>query len=183
MSMSGMTMSMSGSPTTTTSAMSMTSSTDSSMSMSSSGTTLMSMDSMAMTFFTSTTTPLFSMTWTPTSIGQYAGTCIFLIAFAAVFRALLAVRVNFFEVLALVKQRSNAGLLYTHTTDDDSKVRPWRVNEAVILSSMDVLLTAIGYLLMIAVMTMNIGYFISVLAGVFLGSLVFNRFMGHSAVH
>lgn len=36
---------------------------------------------------------------------------------------------------------------------------------------------------MIAVMTMNVGYFMSVLAGVFLGSLVCGRFMGGSAAH
>jgi hypothetical protein len=36
---------------------------------------------------------------------------------------------------------------------------------------------------MIAVMTMNVGYFMSILAGVFLGSVVFGRFMSHSAAH
>jgi len=36
---------------------------------------------------------------------------------------------------------------------------------------------------MIAVMTMNIGYFLSVLAGVFVGSMVFGRFMAYSAAH
>jgi copper transporter 1 len=36
---------------------------------------------------------------------------------------------------------------------------------------------------MIAVMTMNVGYFLSVLAGVFVGSMVFGRFMAHSAAH
>jgi copper transporter 1 len=36
---------------------------------------------------------------------------------------------------------------------------------------------------MIAVMTMNLGYFLSVLAGVFLGSMIFGRFMAYSAAH
>ena len=36
---------------------------------------------------------------------------------------------------------------------------------------------------MIAVMTMNVGYFLSVLGGIFLGSLIFGRFMAHSAGH
>ena len=45
---------------------------------------------MSMVFFTSTTTPLFSSRWSPTSTGTYAGTCIFLIALAIVFRGLLA---------------------------------------------------------------------------------------------
>jgi copper transporter 1 len=36
---------------------------------------------------------------------------------------------------------------------------------------------------MIAVMTMNVGYFLSVLAGVFVGSVVFGRFIAYSSAH
>lgn len=36
---------------------------------------------------------------------------------------------------------------------------------------------------MIAVMTMNVGYFMSVLAGVFVGSVVFGRFIAISSAH
>jgi hypothetical protein len=36
---------------------------------------------------------------------------------------------------------------------------------------------------MVAVMTMNVGYFLSILAGVFLGSVIFGRFMAHSGSH
>ena len=36
---------------------------------------------------------------------------------------------------------------------------------------------------MIAVMTMNVGYFLSVLAGIFLGSVVFGHFIANSAAH
>ena len=54
--------------------------------------TTMPMSSMMMTFFTSTTTPLYSAAWSSATTGQYAGTCIFLIFFATVFRALLALR-------------------------------------------------------------------------------------------
>ncbi len=36
---------------------------------------------------------------------------------------------------------------------------------------------------MIAVMTMNVGYFLSILAVVFLGSMVFGHLMAHSAAH
>ncbi|RDW59948.1 hypothetical protein BP6252_13035 [Coleophoma cylindrospora] len=180
--MDGMTMS--ASATSTMSDMAMATSTTSAMDMSStSTTTMMGMDSMSMTFFTSTTTPLYSTSWTPSSVGVYAGTCIFLIVFAAIFRALLAVRINFFEVLAVLERRRSGGLIYPYATDVKSVVRPWRANEAVMLASMDVTLAGTGYLLMIAVMTMNVGYFISILAGVFLGSMVFGRFMSHSAAH
>ncbi|TID25803.1 Ctr copper transporter protein [Venturia nashicola] len=160
------------------SGMSMPSSTTSS---SSEMSMMMGMDSMAMTFFTSSTTPLYSMAWTPKSVGQYAGTCIFLIAFTTIFRALLAVRVNMFEVLARVKGRR--GGEYPYALECKASSRPWRVNEAVMVASMDVILAGIGYLLMIAVMTMNVGYFLSVLAGVFLGSMAFARFMANSATH
>ena len=45
---------------------------------------------MIMTFFTATNTPLYSLGWTPRSTGSYAGTCIFLIILAVLFRVLLA---------------------------------------------------------------------------------------------
>lgn len=41
-------------------------------------------------FYASTSTPLFSAAWTPENTGTYAGTCIFLILFAAFFRGLAA---------------------------------------------------------------------------------------------
>lgn len=54
----------------------------------------MSMSSMAssmpMVFYTSTTTPLYSTAWAPKSVGSYAGTCIFLILLAMLFRGLFA---------------------------------------------------------------------------------------------
>jgi copper transporter 1 len=133
-------MTMSTTPSSTMSAMSMASST----AMSSSD---MTMQSMAMIFFTSTSTPLYSMSWMPNSIGQYAGTCIFLIAFAAIFRALLAIRINFFEVLAIVKHQSYEEAKYPYLADAKSIGRPWRINEAVLIAFMDVVLAASGYLL------------------------------------
>ncbi len=45
---------------------------------------------MTMTFITSHTTPLYSTQWTPRSRAGYAGTCIFLIVLAVMFRLLLA---------------------------------------------------------------------------------------------
>ena len=55
--------------------------------------TTMSMSAMRMVLFSSTTTPLYSTSWTPSTRLQYAGTCIFLIVLAAIFRGLFAVRV------------------------------------------------------------------------------------------
>ncbi|KAF7922891.1 hypothetical protein BELL_0403g00060 [Botrytis elliptica] len=174
-------MAMSMSPTSTMSGMSMASSTSSSMSMSSD--TMMGMDSMAMTFFTSSTTPLYSMDWTPSTTGQYAGTCIFLIVFAAIFRALVAVRVHFYQLLAAADTRRSGGLIYEPHREEKSIRRQWQAREAILLGLIDVVLAGVGYLLMIAVMTMNVGYFLSVLAGVFVGGVLFGRYLAESSAH
>ena len=60
---------------------------------------------MPMTFFTSTTTPLYTTAWKPTTPSHYALTCLFLILLCMVFRALLAARCNlqdFLQVLGRV---------------------------------------------------------------------------------
>jgi hypothetical protein len=54
--------------------------------------TMMSMSEMSMTFFNSYSTPIYSSLWTPASIGSYAGTCIFIIILAVIFRFLLALK-------------------------------------------------------------------------------------------
>lgn len=41
-------------------------------------------------FLSSTSTPLYSIAWTPASTGSYAGTCLFLIILAVLFRGLQA---------------------------------------------------------------------------------------------
>jgi hypothetical protein len=59
---------------------------------SSSNTATMTASMMEMVFFSSTGTALYSSMWVPKNIGQYAGTCIFLILLATILRALLAVK-------------------------------------------------------------------------------------------
>ena len=54
----------------------------------SSDSTMDSDPGMLNTLFSSTSTPLYSISWTPSSTGKYAGTCIFLIVLAFLFRAL-----------------------------------------------------------------------------------------------
>ena len=49
-----------------------------------------SMAMMMMVFQNSMTTPLYSMSWSPVTQGQYAGTCLFLIALAILFRFVIA---------------------------------------------------------------------------------------------
>jgi hypothetical protein len=58
----------------------------------------MSASEMSMTFFTSSSTPLYSTQWTPKSTGAYAGTCIFIILLAALYR-------GSFKLLAFLEHR------------------------------------------------------------------------------
>lgn len=67
--------------------------------------------------------------------------------------------------------------------EDKTAKRPWRADEAVTIAALDVVVAGVSYLLMLAVMTFNIGYFLSILGGVFLGSLVCGRFTGGAGAH
>ena len=95
------------------------------------------------------------MDWTPASDGNYAGTCIFLIAFATIFRALLAVRFHFYPLKAAVDTHCNGGTTppaYAPSRDRDERlIQPrrfrWRAKEAVLLGSIDLMLAGVGYLL------------------------------------
>ncbi|OJJ95981.1 hypothetical protein ASPACDRAFT_47339 [Aspergillus aculeatus ATCC 16872] len=139
----------------------------------SSSTTSMSTDSssssvsmsMTMVFFTSTTTPLYSNAWTPSTTGQYAGTCIFLIALAVILRFLLA--------LKPICERSlwNDGISRSCPEHGHGRTR-WAINPAAGRATLELVVAGVGYLLMLAVMTMNVGYFLSVLAGLWLGTFV-----------
>lgn len=172
----------------------------------SSNMTSMTMSMMSMTFFTSTMTPLYSSMWTPSSVGGYAGTCIFLVILATIFRALLAVKAwketawmdaefNRRYVTVAGKPLKSERIM----SDTDSKrmiltengveedvvvvkkrsmgVRPWRITVDPVRAAIDTILAGCGYLLMVAVMTMNVGYFLSVLGGTFLGSLALGRYV------
>ncbi|KAH9826481.1 Pre-mRNA-splicing factor [Teratosphaeria destructans] len=61
--------------------------------------------------------------------------------------------------------------------------RPWRVGGGAQVAVLDTVLAGVGYLLMVAVMTMNVGYFMSVLAGAFVGSFVFGGWTGPADAH
>ncbi|KAJ4321089.1 hypothetical protein N0V84_005558 [Fusarium piperis] len=160
---------------------------------------------MAMVFQTQRQTPLYSDSWTPESAGAYAGTCIFLAILAIIARCLVAfktvmearwldreaarryVAVN--GKLPLAEQIASGPdarrMTLTENGVEETVVvverkraatRPWRFSVDPVRACLDTVIVGIGYLLMLAVMTMNVGYFLSVLAGVFVGSLAVGRY-------
>ncbi|KAJ5698112.1 hypothetical protein N7462_000117 [Penicillium macrosclerotiorum] len=192
-------MDMSDMTTSTASAtMSMASSTSTSSSMDMSSSSMsMSMADMSMTFFTSFKTSLFAADWTPSSKGQYAGTCIFLIVLAVILRVLLALR----PILEgrLWTDSVRHGMLDDHLPDESHQTKymsgfqlsmqelgsrwsRWRVNPAAGRATFELVVAGIAYLLMLAVMTMNVGYFMSVLGGIWLGTFIMGGVASESSM-
>lgn len=136
----------------------------------------MTMSMMSMVFFTSTETALYSSGWMPASVGGYAGTCIFLVILATIFRSLLAVKA--WKETAWLDAEFNrryvtvAGKLPKAeriVNDTDSKrmiltengieedvvvvkkrsmnIRPWRITTDPVRAVMDTVIAGVGYLL------------------------------------
>lgn len=131
---------------------------------------------MSMTFSASTSTVLWSSTWAPTSLGSYAGTCIFLIILAASFRVLLAAK-NVLEQRWLAQARNRryvvvagqnteaekidedaeaqTGLLTSRGIEErvrvvrraHASVQPWRFGTDVPRAAIVMVISGIGYLL------------------------------------
>ncbi|KAI1212713.1 Ctr copper transporter [Annulohypoxylon truncatum] len=160
---------------------------------------------MHMVFQNSKTTSLYSESWTPSSAGAYAGTIIFLIILGVVFRLLLAGKALAEErwldaemkrryvvvqgKLPVAEQVSTDSLGKKMTLTENgveeevvvvqkkkSHLRPWRMSVDPVRAILDTCIAAASYFLMLAVMTMNVGYFMAVLAGTFVGSLLVGRF-------
>ena len=98
---------------------------------------LMSMSTMMMTFFISNMTPLYSASWAPTNDAQYAGTCIFLIVFAAIFRGLIAYKSVLEQRWAKAELRRRRITVVTSVDEKDVSqdgllgfvgTRPWRIS-------------------------------------------------------
>jgi len=55
-------------------------------------------------------------------------------------------------------------------------VAPWRWKVDAIRAVLQFFIAGVGYLLMLSVMTLNVGYFFAVLIGIFIGELAFGRY-------
>jgi len=160
---------------------------------------------MTMAFFNSQETSLYSKDWTPSGTAGYAGTCIFLIILSVFYRSLFAMKHileskwtdeawNRRYVVVADKQPESerakrdpdlkTGMLTTNGVEEHVKVlhkpvrgvQPWRFSVDLPRALFVTVILGIGYLLMLAVMTYNIGYFLSILAGIFIGELAVGRF-------
>ncbi|RPA99109.1 hypothetical protein L873DRAFT_1807348 [Choiromyces venosus 120613-1] len=152
----------------------------------------MSMMDMSMTFHTSITDPLYSSAWKPSSAGAYAGAITFLILLAFTYRFLIAWKIILEHRWAtrdgarsvLIVAAGKADSLSDSEDGNSRRMRmkdrsgkPWRWSVDLPRGGMQAVISGVGYLLMLAVMSFNVGYFFAVLAGIFLGEVVFGRWI------
>ena len=118
------------------------------------------MSTMMGTLFASTSTPLYSAQWTPSTAGQYAGTCIFIITLAAIFRGLFAYRTvqehRWRDVDLKRRQVIVSGKKQDGDRLDEKDIgagkrrgrnRPWRISTDVPRALLDTVIAGVGYLL------------------------------------
>jgi hypothetical protein len=140
----------------------------------------MSMSPMTMVFTNSQATSLYSASWMPTSAGQYAGTCIFIIVLSVIGRCLIAFKAVMeqkwlamalnrrYVVIAGKKPESaipdtdldstKASLLTTHGVEENVKVvrrvshgpQPWRFSVDLPRALLFLCITGVSYLLYVS---------------------------------
>ncbi|KAK6355363.1 hypothetical protein TWF696_004472 [Orbilia brochopaga] len=137
-------------------------------------------------------TPLYSYAFTPSNSGQYVGAIFFLIVLAFIHRGIIAFASHKESVWKEQESRRKIVIATPSSLDDNDdkasvavssreEVRtrmPWRWQVDAVRALLSTVKTGVHYLLMLAVMSLNVGYFFAVLIGVFLGDIVFARY-GH----
>lgn len=134
------------------------------------------MSTMTVSFQNNMATALYSERWTPSSAGTYAGTCIFLIALAVIFRGLFALRAlqesrwldreldrRYVVVNGRQTMHDNVSgdslkrnmMLSANGVEEEvmvvkkrhSHVRPWRLSVDPVRAVVDTVIAGVGYLL------------------------------------
>ncbi|KAK6542277.1 hypothetical protein TWF694_006237 [Orbilia ellipsospora] len=141
---------------------------------------------MAMVFQWIIETPIYSYAFTPKTTGQYVGALFFLIVLCIINRALIAFASRK-EMIWRAQESSRKIIIAGKKYDEDQgssdgSVRevkgpaPWRWQVDMIRALLSTLNVGLHFLLMFAVMSLNVGYFFAVLIGTFLGDLMFARY-------
>ncbi|KAF3901674.1 hypothetical protein ABW21_db0208971 [Orbilia brochopaga] len=137
-------------------------------------------------------TPLYSNAFTPSNTGQYVGAIFFLIVLSFLHRGIIAYASHRETAWKELESRRKIVIATPSNGDDHddktslaissreeiSRRMPWRWQVDAIRALLSTVKTGVHYLLMLAVMSLNVGYFFAVLIGVFLGDIVFARY-GH----
>ncbi|KAJ5107109.1 Ctr copper transporter [Penicillium angulare] len=121
---------------------------------------------------------LFSQSWMPTTIAGYVGSWFFLFFLAIIWRASAASLSKLDAFWAAKNARYSIlvnGGQDDHEPTQKDVAQSWRVSVNVPRALLRTIHQGIAYLLMIAVMTMNVGFFFAVLVGFFFGELLFGR--------
>lgn len=140
--------------------------------------------SAAMSFHTGTTDPLWLSAWVPESEQAYIGTLVGIFFLAVLSRSLDAA---YSYVVALLAQRrllrvnSNVHAHVDGTTPDLTPfalpvVPPFSWRDDTVRGTVVLVQQFLTYLLMLCVMTLNVGYFFAVLVGSFVGEVFFGRY-------
>ncbi|OHF04294.1 hypothetical protein CORC01_00633 [Colletotrichum orchidophilum] len=130
-------------------------------------------ETMPVIFHTKTGTAFLSEAWTPRTSGQYTATCLALVLFTLILRTLIAFKPLLEAAVSERehgKSRLSNGEDYGHEETFFAPT-PETVLVRVAHAAYEAAIAFLGYLPMLGVMSMNLGYFLSVLLEVFVGTL------------
>ncbi|KAI9845267.1 MAG: hypothetical protein M1838_001814 [Thelocarpon superellum] len=121
-------------------------------------------------------TNLYSSSWAPTTTSGYVGTWFFLFILAVTWRGLVR---GLKRLDAYYVRKHESHLILIHGGLDQATRRntvlAWRLSVNLPRAALAMVAQGVAYLLMIAVMTMNVGFFFAVIVGYFFGEAFFGR--------
>jgi len=121
-------------------------------------------------------TTLYSTSWMPTTSAGYAGSWLFLFFLALTWRG-LTVALSKLDAYWARKHEAYNILVDGGKERVERKkvVEVWRTSVNLPRAVLATVNQGVAYLLMIAIMTMNVGFFFAVLVGYFVGEVSFKR--------